>query len=171
MAAASLLLVSLLGNPVAARPTGPTWESHTEGSAVSTLQGWWTESDDSREVTLNFAGGHAVGSKTSFKATWLSPFTTADAEPEYELALELNNMNELGENIGLVSLFRYRLKGEPWSSWFRDRFTLEPGWNFLGMGSSFMCLGDCGRVKFEWRLEGTIMAPTEIDGHAQLRVN
>lgn len=166
------LAVLLLAIPQAAiaRESGPTWESETQGSPVSTLQGHWTESDDGRSVELVFLGGHLVQAGTTFTATWLSPFTTAGERPRYRHSYEMENFNELGEDIELIESFRFRSKGDKWFPWMTFRTRLKPGFNFMGGGGDFRG-GSKRPVQFEWKLTGTIEAPSYLRGSATFSIN
>jgi hypothetical protein len=136
---------------------------------ISALAGRWTTSSE-REVHLDFAGGHAAGEKTTFEASWVSPYTSKGEVPEFSGDLSISSMNAFGKDIFLTDMFRFRYKGKPWSPWFRHRSKLKPGWTGLGSGMAFMSFGKA-EVKFEWRLKGTITGPAEIDGYADFWVN
>lgn len=153
-----------------ARDPGPTWESETQGAPASTMQGHWTESDDGRTVELAFVGGHLIQPGTTFTATWLSPFTTVGKKPRYSHSYEIENYNHLGQDIELVESFRFRSKGEKWFPWMTFRTRLEPGFNFMGGGSEFGG-GSRRPVQFEWKLTGTIEAPTYLRGTAAFSIN
>lgn len=166
----AVLIVLCLGEAAQAREPGPTWQSETQGAPVSTMQGQWSKSDDERKVELVFAGGHLIQAGTSFTAAWLTPFTKHRDRPRFEHSFEMENVNELGKDITLVQSFRFRSKGGKWWPWMTYRHTLEPGWNFLGGGSLFS--GGAKRsMQFEWRLSGTIEAPTYLRGSATLSIN
>lgn len=165
----SVLIVVVLGAPASAGRQGPTWSSSTDGLPVSTLAGQWTTISE-REVHLDIAGGHAAGAKTTFEASWVSPYTSKGEVPEYSGGLFINSMNELGDDIYLKDFWRFRYKGEEWSPWFRERFKLRPGWTGMGFSMGFMSFSE-DQVKFEWRLKGTIIGTAEIDGYADFWVN
>jgi hypothetical protein len=166
------LIVGLLIVPQAAlaREIGPTWESETQGLPVSTTQGHWIVSDDGRSVELIFAGGHIIEAGTTFRATWLTPFTTRNEVAIFESSYELENENHLGEDIKITQSFRFREKGEKWWPWMTSRHTLKPGSNGMG-GGSFFEGGDKDQVQFEWRWTGRIVAPTFLRGSASLSIS
>jgi hypothetical protein len=168
--AAALFLALVFPQTALAREPGATWESETQGAPVSTMQGRWTESDDAREAELTFVGGHLIQAGTTFTATWLSPFTTAEEKPRYEQSYEFENYNEFGKTIEMVESFRFRFKGERWWPWLKHRQKLKPGMTSGGSGSLFMG-GPNRPVQFEWRLTGTIQAPTYLRGSATFSIN
>ena len=167
---AIVLVVLCLPQAVSAREPGPTWESETRGAPVSTMQGRWSESDDGRSVELAFIGGHLIEAGTTFRATWLTPFTTAGKRARFEHSYELENHNDLGKNVKLVESFRFRFKGDPWWPWMSYKSILKPGGTFMGGGSLFTG-GSKRRVQFEWRLTGEIEAPTYLRGTAVFSIN
>lgn len=167
VAFASVLLIPQVAD---AREPGPTWRSETRGLPASTLQGHWTESGDGRSVELVFAGGHLVEAGTTFRASWLTPFTTAGKRARFEHEYELENHNELGRDIVLTESFRFREKGGRWWPWITMRDTLKAGVTYMGGGSMFGG-GSKRPVQFEWRLTGSIEAPTYLRGSASFSIN
>lgn len=167
---AIVLIVLCLPQAAHAREPGPTWESETSGAPVSTMQGHWTESDDGRKVELAFVGGHLIEAGTTFRATWLTPFTTTGKRPKFEHSYELENHNQLGRNIKLTQSFRFRSKGGKWWPWITRKSILKPGTTFMG-GGSFFGGGSKRPVQFEWRLTGAIEAPTYLRGSAAFSIN
>lgn len=168
----TLLAIGVLYLPSAAhaREPGPTWRSETTGSPVSTMQGRWTESDDGRTVELTLIGGHLVEAGTTFEATWLTPFTTKGETPRFESSYEFENHNDLGDVIHLTQGFRFREKGGEWWPWFTNTHKLRAGTNFVG-GTSMFGGGRRKQMQFEWRLTGTIEAPTYLKGSASFSIN
>jgi hypothetical protein len=166
------VIVGLLIVPQAAlaREVGATWESETQGLPVSTTLGRWTVSDDGRSAELIFAGGHLIEAGTTFRATWLTPFTTKDEVATFESSYEVENENQFGENVRITQSFRFREKGEEWWPWMTSRHTFKPGSNGMGGGSAFEG-GDKDQVQFEWRWTGRIVAPTFLRGSAILSIN
>jgi hypothetical protein len=167
-----IVVLCVVGLPqvAQAREPGATWESETAGLPASTLQGQWVESDDGRSLELVFVGGHLIQSDTTFSATWLTPFTTKGKRPRFEHSYEIENGNSLGKDIKLVQSFRFRSKGEKWWPWMSYEQRLKPGWSFLSGGSIFGG-GSKRPVQFEWRLSGTIEAPTYLRGSATFSIN
>ncbi len=166
----ALALVLLIPQVAHAREPGPTWRSDTRGLPASTLQGHWTESADGRSVELVFVGGHLVEAATTFSASWLTPFTTASKRPRFESEYELENQNELGKDIVLTTSFRFRDKGGRWWPWLTMRDTLEAGATYKS-GASLFGGGSKRQVQFEWRLTGSIEAPTYLRGSASFSIN
>lgn len=160
----------VLPQAVSAREVGPTWSSETNGLPTSTTQGHWTVSADGRSVELIFAGGHLIEAGTTFRATWLTPFTAKGEKANFVTSYELENENSLGENIKITQSFRWREKGKPWWPWMTQGHSLKPGATYMGGGSEFMS-GAKEQVQFEWRWVGRIVAPTYLRGSAQLSIN
>ena len=169
LAAVSALLLSL-PQAALARETGPTWHSETTGLPVSTMQGQWTESDGGRSAELSFFGGHLIQPWTTFKATWLSPFTSKGERASFEDEYELENENNFGKSIDTKMSFRFRNKGELWTQWWTFAYKLKPGRNFLG-GATMFFTDQKGQMQFEWRMTGKIKAPTYLRGSATFKVN
>ena len=170
LAALLALGVTLLPSAAQAREPGPTWHSETDGVPVSTMQGHWTVSDDGRSLELVFAGGHLIQAGTTFEATWLTPFSSEGQRPRFESSYEMENLNQLGEDIELVHSFRFRSKGERWFPWITFKTKLRPGFNSAGGGSSFSG-GPRRPAQVEWKLTGTITAPTYLRGSAVFSIN
>lgn len=160
----------LLPQSASAREAGATWKSETEGSPVSTLQGEWTTNASGRKVELNFVGGHLVHAGTTFRASWVTPYTTKGERARFESQFELQNLNEVGKSIPLAESFRFRRKGHRWSGWIVSRTKLRPGSTALGSASWFEG-GSSVQTRFEWRLTGSIKAPTYLEGSGVFRVN
>ncbi|MBA2725679.1 MAG: hypothetical protein H0U53_06795 [Actinobacteria bacterium] len=166
----TLVLLMLVPQSVSAREVGPTWKSETEGSSVSTLQGEWTTKARGRKAELSFVGGHLIQAGTTFRATWLTPYSAKGKQARFEHQLELENHNQLGKSIPLAESFRFRNKGHRWSGWIMSRTKLRPGSTFFGSGSWFQG-GGAVQTHFEWRLTGSIKAPTYLKGSGIFRVN
>ncbi len=149
---------------------GPTWESETQGLPASTTQGHWRVSDEGRSVELIFLGGHLIEAGTTFRATWLTPFTSRNERPSFEHSYELENRNVMGKDIKITQSFRFRYKGERWWPWITNRYRLKPGMTNLGGGSEFMGWTS-DQVQFEWRWTGVIQTPTYMRGSATLSIN
>ena len=66
--------------------------------------------------------------------------------------------------------FRFREKGGEWWPWITSTETLEAGTTFMGGGSLFGG-GSRKQVQFEWRLTGSIEAPTYLQGSASFSIN
>lgn len=165
-------LVLLLSLPQAAwgRETGPTWRSRTKGLPASTMQAQWTESNGGRSAELTFAGGHLVQTGTTFRATWLSPFTSKGKRARFEDEYELENWNDFGKSIETEMSFRFREKGERWTQWWTFSYKLKPGRTFMG-GATMFFTDRKGQMQFEWRFSGKIKAPTYLRGSATFKVN
>ena len=157
-------------NVAVARPTGTSWESRTDGSPVSTMQGMWKETDEGRSAEVVFAGGHLIQAGTTFRASWMTPFTTAGESPSFDTTYELENVNELGEDILIEQGFRFRPKGGRWTKWFSHRLRLEPASSSAGGGGFFQGF-EKRQIQFEFRWTGRIEAPTYLRGSGTFSIN
>jgi hypothetical protein len=71
------VILCLIGSPhfAVAAPSGTTWESDTPGIPLSTMQGQWLETEEGKDTELIFTGGHVIEAGTTFRATWITPYT------------------------------------------------------------------------------------------------
>lgn len=166
----TMALAMTLPVAASAREPGTYWKAETKGSPMATQIGEWTESEDGRKVRLEITGGHALGDETYFVAGWVAPYTSPNETPDFETAYELTNINEIGEDIRLVLMFRYRYREGPWSRWDKQRRVLQPGVTWSGGGSDMIAFSK-RQMQFEWRLKGFISAPTYLEGYFELHVN
>ena len=167
-----VLLIVLLVLPAGAVfAKTPTFTSTTEGSPVSTLTGTWMESEGGRRATLEIAGGQVIGAGTRFKASWVTPWTTAGKRPSFDGTFNFESMNALGDAYRLRWEIRFRVRGERWSPWLSHSFGMRAGTlTGTGGGSSFGSFSK-ERYRFEWRLSGKIVKPTTLQGTIDLTVN
>src|SRR5688572_10952204 len=117
-------LVVATATPAVARDD-PYFESHSDGSPVDTLQGQWTTEPGGRAIHLEIMGGHLSGTKTWFRAGWVSPFTPKGQEASFEMTYDFSAFN-IGKKMALTSRFRWQQPGRPWSSWHRHPHSSIP---------------------------------------------
>jgi hypothetical protein len=188
---AAVFLVASLGAPAAAAADrtirltpgsgsapsaapGTRFRAETEGSPQATLVGGWSEDPSAaNEAQLRFAGGHAVGERTTFVGTWLSPVSTSSKNPGMTVDYEVTYANALGEDIPMVQSVRARFEGGKWGSWVKAKTPIAASETSTDAGGIdvVVSLPRARRVQFQWKITGAISAPASVAGDFRLSVN
>ena len=144
-----------------------TFVAETEGSPQPTIVGGWSEdSTTSNEAHLTFAGGHAVGERTTFVGTWVSPMSTSSKSPSMTIDYQLACSNMIGNKIPIVHAARARFAGGKWGPWAAAKTPIAPSQSSASSGSVNVNveLSKPRRVQFQWKIKGEITGPAVLQG-------
>lgn len=156
-----------------ARPRAK-FRAETEGSPEATIVGRWSDSaTTSNEAQLSFGGGHALGERTTFMGTWVSPPSTSSTSPKMSIDYELGYSNAIGERVPITHAARARFAGGKWGPWVVARTPIAPSRTSVASGSVGVVvdINKPRRVQFQWKITGAISAPAALQGDFRLLVS
>lgn len=162
-------LVGVVTSPTIAGQSRTSFHSETDGAPASAIIGFWTSQNDGLSVRLDVAGGHAIGTRTRFRAEWVTPLTKVTHRPIFSSQHRFVALNAIGRDITFIESYRYRARGGEWSPWFSVEKELMKGeLQTEGSVTQDIPLGQKARWRFQWRLRGKIGGPTSLNGFVTL---
>lgn len=171
---ASLMVVLSMSSVPASGAVAPpsstpnaSFRAWTSGSPSPTVRGRWVLDGDS--AWLAISGGHAVGSRTAFRAVFRTALARYPKPWEFLASHFLGGQTE--REVFLTESFRYRGKGGDWSPWT----SMTKDWDAGQVSTSgeFRYEQPPSRERiwqFEWRLKGVLPAKAALIGLYRLEV-
>lgn len=150
------------------------FRAKTEGSPQATIVGGWSENQTAaNEGRLTFGGGHALGARTSFFGTWVSPLSTSSKKPSMNIRYEVAYSNALGDKIPIEHAVRARFAGGRWGPWAVAKTPIAPARSSVASGNVavVVVLRKPRRVQFQWKITGSITGPAALEGDFSVAAN
>jgi hypothetical protein len=147
----------------------------TKGSPEPTIRGSWNDEMGSppSQAHLTFSGGHSAGQFTSFEASWISPPTTSNENPEMSVDYKVAFANSAPKDVHLNQAFRARFVGGKWGKWVKQAIVLPASKASSAMDGYriIVPLDKPKRLIFQWKVSGRFLLPAGVTGDFNLGVS